>query len=145
MTEPKRLKVVEKQDSTERELAFLTLFRCFDATRQDEILDILSAMARHKRPRTAPHETMPAMDRTTLEERLRQADEHIAIGERHIDRQRRLIAEMAREGQKADEALRVLGTLEAGLRAEIADRERLRSERDGSAQAPEKPSSPSPS
>jgi len=68
------------------------------------------------------------MDRVALEEQLRQADEYVALAKRLVDRQRRLIAEMAREGQKADEALRVLGTLEAALRAEIAERERLRSE-----------------
>src|SRR5262249_46167609 len=59
------------------------------------------------------------MDRAKLEERLRQADEYVAIAQRHVEGQRRLIARMERSD--GDVERRRLGTLEAALRLEIAE------------------------
>jgi hypothetical protein len=62
------------------------------------------------------------MERTMLEEHLTQAERHVARGELHITRQRRMIADLERNGQDAADAERLLATLEATQRLRLADR-----------------------
>jgi hypothetical protein len=70
------------------------------------------------------------MDRTVIEANLAQAEAHVALGEKHISRQREIIAEMERDGHDAVAAnARDLLRLFVELQAEhVAHRDRLRNE-----------------
>jgi hypothetical protein len=68
------------------------------------------------------------MDREILEEHLAQADRHVEEGWGHLDRQRKVIAELERDGHGAREARRLLHQFEEMQAMHIADRDRLRQE-----------------
>jgi hypothetical protein len=53
-----------------------------------------------------------AMDRATLEERLRLAEQHVALGREKIARQSRLLAELERDGHDTAPARTLLQTFE---------------------------------
>ena len=72
------------------------------------------------------------MDREMLKQRLIVAEEHILLGERHIVRQRELVAELERDGHDTAEAIRLLTSFEELQVLHIADRDRLRRELDAS-------------
>jgi hypothetical protein len=52
------------------------------------------------------------MDRAKIEEHLRQTDSHIALGLKHLERQREIIAELQRDGHDTTAAVELLATLE---------------------------------
>ena len=66
------------------------------------------------------------MDRAMLKQHLAQAEGHIALGERHIVRQRKLVAELEQKGCDTAEAKRLLASFEELQAMHIADRDRLR-------------------
>jgi hypothetical protein len=61
-------------------------------------------------------------------EDLERAEQHVALSERHISRQRELIAELERDGHDTQLAAELLSTLEESQAAHIADRNRLKAE-----------------
>ena len=68
------------------------------------------------------------MNRTMLTEHLAQAEEHVALGNRHIVRQRELIAELARDGHDTAEAKTLLASFEEMQTLHLQHRDRLRHE-----------------
>ena len=64
------------------------------------------------------------MDRAILQQRLAKTAEQIASGQRHIARQREIIAELERNGRPADYARYLL----AGLEILLAARQNFRSQ-----------------
>lgn len=68
------------------------------------------------------------MDRTVILEHLAQARRHVVQGERHIARQREIVAELERKGQDALAARDLLDSFEALQVLHIADRDRLEEE-----------------
>jgi hypothetical protein len=69
---------------------------------------------------------LPGMDQEILQQHLFQAEEHVALGERHIERQHELIAELEREGHDTANAKDLLATFEGLQEMHVADRDRLR-------------------
>jgi arginine repressor len=65
------------------------------------------------------------MDRRMWERHLVQAEQHVALGERHIARQYELVAKLERDGQDATEAKLFLDTLQELQATHIAHRDRL--------------------
>jgi hypothetical protein len=63
-----------------------------------------------------------------LNEQLRQAERHVAEGEKYLARQEWLIAELVRDGhsEQAEQARELLKQFEDLQRTLIADRDRLR-------------------
>jgi hypothetical protein len=68
------------------------------------------------------------MDRATVLEHLAQARRHVSLGERHIARQRQLIAGLERVGSDSWEAWKLLQQFEDLQRLHIHDRDRLERE-----------------
>jgi hypothetical protein len=68
------------------------------------------------------------MDRAMEERHLAEVEAHIALGERHIVRQRKLVAELARDGHDTTEAKRLLANLEETQALYIATRDLARRE-----------------
>lgn len=66
------------------------------------------------------------LPRETIEEHLRQAEEHVASGERAIARQLVLLQELARDGHDTARARKLLGQFEELQAMHIADRDRIR-------------------
>ena len=62
------------------------------------------------------------------ERHLAEAEAHIALGERHIVRQRELVADLARDGHDTTEAKRLLANLEETQALHIAARDLTRRE-----------------
>ena len=72
---------------------------------------------------------MPSpIPRHVLLEHLEQARRHVAEGERHILRQRELVAEMERDGHGTAEARRLLEQFEEMQTLHVADRDRIENE-----------------
>lgn len=65
------------------------------------------------------------MERNMLQEHLRQAERHIALGARHIARQRELVAELERDGHDASTAAQLLSLFEEVQLLHLADRSRM--------------------
>jgi hypothetical protein len=65
------------------------------------------------------------MDRATIEQHAKRADEHVAEGERHIRRQREIIAELERDGHNTEVARELLATLEVMQKSHLDIRDRL--------------------
>jgi hypothetical protein len=61
-------------------------------------------------------------------ESLAQAEEHVVMGQKHITRQRELVAKLERNGQDSSEAQRLLREFEEIYAMHLANRERLRHE-----------------
>jgi hypothetical protein len=68
------------------------------------------------------------MDRATLETFLQQAEEHVALGEQHIARQREIVSELARDGHDTEMAETLLAQFENNQAMHTAHRDRLRRE-----------------
>jgi hypothetical protein len=68
------------------------------------------------------------MDRTMLQDHLAPAERHVIEGERHIARQRELVAELKRDGHDSDLAQSLLRSFEELQAMHVADRGRLRKE-----------------
>jgi hypothetical protein len=68
------------------------------------------------------------MERRILELHLVQAEAHIAVGKRHIARQRALVAKLERDGHDPTEARRLLDSFEELQAMHIAGRDRLQRE-----------------
>jgi hypothetical protein len=70
------------------------------------------------------------MDRQMILDHLGKAEQHVALGYQHIERQRALVEQLVRDGH-ADEATRaaeLLARFEEMQTLHIADRDRLRKE-----------------
>jgi len=70
----------------------------------------------------------PRMDREMLQKHLAQAEEHVALGEHHVSRQREVVAELERAGHDTAEARRLLAHFEQMQKMHLADRDRIRHE-----------------
>jgi hypothetical protein len=68
------------------------------------------------------------MDRAMLVEHLEKAERHVALGEEHLERQRRVVAERQRQGLDANEAVDLLMRFEQLQTMHVAGRDRLRAE-----------------
>ena len=68
------------------------------------------------------------MDRTIIEEHLAKAENHIALGEWHIARQKEIVAELERDGHDPTEAVKLLSLFESTIALHVADRDRLRTQ-----------------
>jgi hypothetical protein len=68
------------------------------------------------------------MDRMLLVEHLTQAARHVAAGERHVERQRRIVAHLKREGRDVREASDLLLQFEVMQALHMAEWDRLRNE-----------------
>jgi hypothetical protein len=73
------------------------------------------------------------MDRALLLDHLATAERHVAEGEHHLARQRRLIAEMERDGHDTRSALELLSTLEQTQAMHVSHRDHIRAELGGAA------------
>ncbi len=69
------------------------------------------------------------MERAMIERHLVQAEEHVLLGEKHILRQREILAELDRGGHDTTQAAALLVTLEESQILHVADRDRLKEER----------------
>jgi hypothetical protein len=65
------------------------------------------------------------VDRAVIEEHLRQAEHHVADGERHIAEQHELIGALERDGHDTATARELLATLQQTQSLHIFDRDRL--------------------
>jgi hypothetical protein len=65
------------------------------------------------------------MDRTLLEEYLVEAERHVALGRRHITRQKELIAALERGGRDTTSAKALLTTFEEIEGDRVAERDRV--------------------
>lgn len=68
------------------------------------------------------------MDRQMLLEHLAKANEHVELGERHVRRQRELIAELERDGHDSTRARQLLEQFEKLQEMHITDRDRIERE-----------------
>ena len=68
------------------------------------------------------------MDRKKIEADLRQAEDHIRLGEEHIAKQRRIIEELARDGHPTAMARELLKTFEELQETHIAGRDTIADE-----------------
>jgi hypothetical protein len=68
------------------------------------------------------------MDRNMILEHLEQARRHVVLGERHIARQREIIAELEGDDRDSWRARVLLATFEDLQKLHIADRNRLETE-----------------
>lgn len=66
------------------------------------------------------------LHRAALERRLAEAEKHILAGERHLTRQREIVAELERDGHDIGEAQKLLASFEGLQEMHVADRDRLR-------------------
>lgn len=67
-----------------------------------------------------------------LRQHLAQAEQHVALGERHVRHQREIVAKLEQDGHDAEEALKLLAQFEELQALHIADRDRLRKELEAS-------------
>ena len=68
---------------------------------------------------------MGLMDKALVRDHLEQARRHVADGDKHVARQRQLVAKLDRDGHDSSEARRLLEQFEELLRLHIQDRDRL--------------------
>jgi hypothetical protein len=68
------------------------------------------------------------MDHHLTEGHLAQAERHVAEGEQHIARQRKLIAELERDGHDTTTAIELLRTFEESQATHVENRDRIRAE-----------------
>lgn len=68
------------------------------------------------------------MDRLALMERLALVEEHVAVGQRSIETQRRIVAELERNGNDSSQATSLLKDFEQLQERHLADRDRLKME-----------------
>jgi hypothetical protein len=68
------------------------------------------------------------MNRAFLEQLLVQAEQHVALGERHIARQREIVAELERDGHDTTQAKELLAVFLATQATHVVGRDRLMEE-----------------
>jgi len=68
---------------------------------------------------------MGVMDKAMMQDHLEQARRHVADGDKHVARQRKLVAKLDRDGHDSSEARRLLQQFEELQRLHIGDRDRL--------------------
>lgn len=68
------------------------------------------------------------MNRTILIAHFEQAERHVREGRQHIDRQRRVVAELERDGHPSEMSRELLDTFEQLQAQHVADRDRLAAE-----------------
>lgn len=68
------------------------------------------------------------MDRGMLERHLQQAEEHVALGRKHIARQLEIVAQLEGSGRDASMARALLATFQSTQETHEADRNRLKQE-----------------
>jgi hypothetical protein len=68
------------------------------------------------------------MDRTILVEHLAEVDRHVALGEKHIRRQREIVAEVRQRGDDVTRSEILLGLFEEMQQTHLEDRRRIRDE-----------------
>ena len=66
------------------------------------------------------------MDRASILRHLELAERHVAEGERHVTRQREIVAELGGDGRDLESAQKLLAIFEELLMQHIFDRDRLR-------------------
>ena len=66
------------------------------------------------------------MNRELLLEHLAQAERHAADGRRHIESQRRIVAQLVRNGQDSENSRHLLRLFEELEAMHVSDRDRLR-------------------
>lgn len=66
------------------------------------------------------------MNRQMIVDHLAQAERHVSEGERHLASQRRIVAELERDGHPVEQARELLRLFEDTQAMHIADRDRLR-------------------
>ena len=71
---------------------------------------------------------MGVMNRATLEQRLRAAKAHVALGDDHIDRQRELVSALKKGGRDATAAQTLLNTFRGLQEVHVANMLRLTDE-----------------
>lgn len=71
-----------------------------------------------------------AWNRNTIERHLAEAEGHVRLGQRLIDRQKDMVRELERDGHSdaAITARDLLATFEITQKAHVSDRDRLRAE-----------------
>jgi hypothetical protein len=70
------------------------------------------------------------VDRKTIERHLFLAEKHVSEGERHIARQREIVAELKDNGHDLETARNLLARFEELYASHVADRDRIRLELD---------------
>ena len=68
------------------------------------------------------------MDRTMIEDDLRQAEDHVVLGQEHVDRQRELLAKLEQDGHPTERAVELLKIFGESLASHTADRDRLKAQ-----------------
>jgi len=68
------------------------------------------------------------MDRATLEQRLRAAKAHVALGDDHIERQREVVSALKKDGKDATAAQTLLNTFRGLQEIHVANMLRLTDE-----------------
>ena len=66
------------------------------------------------------------MDLDILKQHLKQAEEHVAVGQKHIARQAEIIAELEADGHDVTDSRRLLQLFEEVQALHVAGRDRLR-------------------
>ena len=66
------------------------------------------------------------MDKALWERHLALAERHVALAERNVDKQRQVLAELARDGHSTVMAARILALYEELLALHTNDRDRLK-------------------
>jgi hypothetical protein len=69
---------------------------------------------------------LTTMDRTILVEHLAEVDRHVALGEKHIRRQREIVAEVRQRGDDVTRSEILLGLFEEMQQTHLEDRRRIR-------------------
>ncbi len=69
-----------------------------------------------------------AMDRETIQRHLLLAEMHVSQGERHVARQREIVAELKDDGRDLETARNLLARFEELYAQHVADRDRIRRE-----------------
>jgi hypothetical protein len=65
------------------------------------------------------------MDRYALQRHWAEAEQRVWRGQQNVNRQRRIIAELERDGHDANQARQLLSTIETTLRLHIEDRDQV--------------------
>jgi hypothetical protein len=64
----------------------------------------------------------------TIERYLAEAERHVALGEQHVARQRKIVAELERDGHDTAQARELLRVLEGTQASHVSHRDRLLTE-----------------
>jgi len=79
-----------------------------------------------ERGREHEDEDRRRVNRLMCEQRLAEAEEHVSLGEKHVQIQRNKVAELEQDGHDTVTARKLLATFEDVQNMHVADRDRLR-------------------